>query len=538
MIRKLPITCAVPSLLGLAALGVSAEDAHARGAAIYARPSLCITCHQANGAGIPGAFPPLAGSEWVTGDPSNLIRIVDRGIEGEIGVNGKMFNAVMPAQGGQLSDKEMADLLTYVRSAWGNKASPVSVKEIAQQKKTDKDRGEKPWNALELKSQAQVMSMDNPKVKVYGGSWVEIPDLAKLPEPQQTVAGVLAAKLAPKSGGLLIAEGTLACKEGEAAITLRANGPTQAWVDDTLVVHTPSLISGDDLPRVDQINTVKLTAGNHRFRVIHLVTAEVPMKCSAAVNLPGVAKPIPLTEGNADAIERGESDLDLQPSVTKVTATYRGFFAQTSTRSIAVGFPEKLSLMFDTVNDTWSIAWRGAFISGRHHWSGRGMGYAEWPLGDQIAFLPAEPPFAILANSADAWPAKHDIDTWPDGYKFLGYDLDKEQRPTFSYRFNTLTITDRPEPQADGKTLRRHLRLTTATPPAGLTYRAIAGRNLETIDPTTFRLGKRLTIHLDLPRGTTAKVRTKDGFAEVLVPVSFTGDHADIAQDYRWEEAP
>ena len=547
MIGQNHLLFAVPSLLSLAIAGAqgadTAAETAAKGAAVYARPGLCSTCHQPDGAGIPGAFPPLVGSEWVTGDTSALIRMVEHGLEGEINVNGTTYNAVMPAQGGQLSDKEIADVLTYVRSSWGNKAKPVSAKEVAEQKKIDIDRGEKPWTAEELKTTLQAMALAEPKVAVFPGTWREIPAISSLPAPAQTIAGTLNPKQAPKSGGLLIATGTLTTtKAGEAAITLKANGSAQAWLDDELLVQTPSLIAGGKRPRLEKINVRSLMPGLHQIRIISLATADAELQLSAAINLPGFAKPIALTDSEAEAIDRGEPGFDREPSVAKQPIIYRGVFSQTSARSIAVGFPERLSLIFDAVNATWSMAWRGAFVTGRHHWSGRGMGFKEWPQGEQVAFLPSEPAFSILAKPDAAWPAKCNVDTWPDGYRFLGYDLDQAQRPTFRYRVGTALVTDTPQPLTDGATLRRTLTITADKPIPGLTFRALAGQKMTVVDPRSYRLDGRLLVTLTVSAGTTPILRDCTDGKEVLVPVTFTattattGATATIIQEYHWED--
>jgi ubiquinol-cytochrome c reductase cytochrome b subunit len=94
------------------------------GAAVYT--SNCAGCHGAQGAGQPGVFPPLAGSEMVKGDPKKLIHIVAYGLSGDITVKGGKFNGQMPAWKGNLTDKQVADVITYIRGAWGNGAGPVS----------------------------------------------------------------------------------------------------------------------------------------------------------------------------------------------------------------------------------------------------------------------------------------------------------------------------------------------------------------------------------------------------------------------------
>lgn len=112
--------------LSLLALPTTNVLAQAEGKQLYAT---CAACHQADGKGIPNAFPPLAGSEWVNGPAENLIRIQLRGLQGPITVKGAQYNSVMPPQA-QQSDAEIAAVLTYVRSNFGNDASPVTPDQV------------------------------------------------------------------------------------------------------------------------------------------------------------------------------------------------------------------------------------------------------------------------------------------------------------------------------------------------------------------------------------------------------------------------
>lgn len=90
----------------------------------------CASCHQSNGQGVPGAFPPLAGNPVVTGDPSAVIRIVNNGLQGKIVVNGTAYNGMMPSWRGQISDDKIAAVVTYIRSAWGNRAGGVTPQQV------------------------------------------------------------------------------------------------------------------------------------------------------------------------------------------------------------------------------------------------------------------------------------------------------------------------------------------------------------------------------------------------------------------------
>ena len=105
---------------------VAFQDAN-KGKAIYNKT--CVACHQANGQGIPNAFPPLAKSDYLNADVNRAIRAVIHGLNGPITVNGKKYNSAMTSQG--LNDQQVADVLTYVYSSWGNnktKVTPAMVK--------------------------------------------------------------------------------------------------------------------------------------------------------------------------------------------------------------------------------------------------------------------------------------------------------------------------------------------------------------------------------------------------------------------------
>ena len=95
----------------------------------------CGTCHQRDGKGASGRFPPLAGAPWVTGDKKLLISIVLKGMEGPIEVKGEQYNATMPEHS-FLSDEEIANVLTYIRESFGNRASAVAPGEVAAVRKS------------------------------------------------------------------------------------------------------------------------------------------------------------------------------------------------------------------------------------------------------------------------------------------------------------------------------------------------------------------------------------------------------------------
>jgi len=105
----------------------------------------CQACHQAAGAGIHGAFPPLAKSEWVSGSPKRLAAIVLHGLQGEINVKGQKFLGVMPPFKDHLKAEDIAAVATYVRNSFGNKADLVTVETVNQVKRATASKAA-PWN--------------------------------------------------------------------------------------------------------------------------------------------------------------------------------------------------------------------------------------------------------------------------------------------------------------------------------------------------------------------------------------------------------
>ncbi|MCU0636340.1 MAG: cytochrome c, partial [Gemmatimonadaceae bacterium] len=110
----------------------------------------CQACHQADGKGVSGAFPPVVGSEWVTGDEAVLVKILLNGLQGPITVAGNSYNGMMPAWREALSDADIAHVATYLRQ-WAPNAAPAvseaTVKTLREQ--TAARTGA--WTAAELK---------------------------------------------------------------------------------------------------------------------------------------------------------------------------------------------------------------------------------------------------------------------------------------------------------------------------------------------------------------------------------------------------
>ena len=115
-----------------AQLSAAAKKQFLLGQEIYFREGHCVTCHQANGAGLDPAFPSLQQSQWVTGDSERLIKVVMYGLMGPLEINGKKYDGQVPMTGfgGMLKEDEVAAVATFVRNHFGNQADPITVEQV------------------------------------------------------------------------------------------------------------------------------------------------------------------------------------------------------------------------------------------------------------------------------------------------------------------------------------------------------------------------------------------------------------------------
>ena len=119
---------------------LTVEEQIAAGKDLFA--GTCSTCHQANGEGLAGVFPPLANSDYIAADPKHVPSVILHGLQGPVTVNGKEYNSNMPPMS-QLTDDEVANIATYVLNSWGNPGGRVTKEEAATV------RSAKPANASE-----------------------------------------------------------------------------------------------------------------------------------------------------------------------------------------------------------------------------------------------------------------------------------------------------------------------------------------------------------------------------------------------------
>jgi mono/diheme cytochrome c family protein len=118
-----------------------------RGRALF--EANCALCHNTDGAGKPGQGPPLAGSEWAAEGPNRMIRIPQNGLTGPVKVKGQDYNLSMANMGATLSDDDLANVLSHIRTSWGNTGGPITPDQVKAVRAQIGNRNQ-PWTAPEL----------------------------------------------------------------------------------------------------------------------------------------------------------------------------------------------------------------------------------------------------------------------------------------------------------------------------------------------------------------------------------------------------
>ena len=254
----------------------------------------------------------------------------------------------------------------------------------------------------------------------------------------------------------------------------------------------------------------------------------------ADVNLQVQAVWMYLSDRDKAAVPVGlvREPIELKPQTEPII--YRNFIEGAGSRAIGVGYPEGVNLAFDANNMRMAMIWHGAFIDASRHWTGRGQGF-ESPLGDDVLALPNHVPFVVLDQPDRGVATEMGRDL---GYKFLGYRLDKEQRPIFRYSFGGLTVDDHPIPtKLESKkygTLKRTLHIEGAADTSQLWYRALTSKQIESMGEGRYRVDDVWSFEINSPAAETPIIRESNGQKELLIPIRMKNGKTDITVDYIW----
>ena len=243
----------------------------------------------------------------------------------------------------------------------------------------------------------------------------------------------------------------------------------QQWLD-----NPPSLVSGTRMPQFwpGHVAAFKDVAGGTEETQVAAIWTYFSLGKNAA--LPSGLAP--------------SGGFELIPDMPIV---HRTFMAGVGPRAILVGFPELVHVAFDADTVRMAKAWRGKFFDASGMWEGRG-GNWNGPMGTDIINMPDGPSFALLDSPAAPWPKIVPTEHPPANEKyrnvgghFKGYELDKQERPTFHYVLDDVDINEQPIPvQGPTKSnLIRRFTVSSKTPPKNLYFMAASGKKIEQKSP-------------------------------------------------------
>ncbi len=432
----------------------------------------CSACHGADGKGATGGtFPPLSGSPWVAGDPDRAIKIVLKGLTGPVDVLDKTYNLEMPPQGAALPDNQVAAILTYVRSAWGNQAAAVTIGLVKSTRAAIEDR-KIPWTAAEILKlhplPFEKTALKNLISQVYSGNWKELPDFSTLKAEniEEEHDGILDLSDSPhKDHYAMLWQGQFeAPADGEYRFLLDADDSAKVIIDSTPVA-TVKGIGPLDGSRA-KIGKITLTKGTHPFRVEYL---EFDGKQGIALGWRGPGDKQWKWLSKDVAKKKAAVPIPIEPENGR-PVIYRNFISGTTSRAIGVGFPGGLNLAYSADNLAPELIWTGKFIDGAPKWVERGTDNNP-PAGENVVNLSKT---RFLPKEA----------------RFKGYKLDPSGNPTFSVQIGEQTLLD--SWKAESGALVRRLTLSGEGGPVVL---PLAPSSSE--DPHLFHLGNNLSIKID-----------------------------------------
>ncbi len=398
----------------------------------------CAACHAPDGKGATGgAFPPLAGSEWIHGNPKRSVAIILKGLTGPIEVSGKSYNLEMPPQGDALTDDQIGAILNFVHNAWGNTGQEVK-RDLVRVTRAEFESRTTPWTAPELLKlfplEKQDTALANLTSRVYKGQWNLMPDFNKIQAEnvEEEHKGILDTALAAmKEDFGIVWEGDfMAPVDGEHLFILDADDGARLILNGQPVAEVKGLGPMGSGKRISKGKAV-LKAGANPVRIEYF-QGKGEQGISLGWKLTG-AKEWQWVSAQTPKSKPGTPPIPLTPQDGK-TVIYRNFIEGSTARGIGFGFPGAVNMVYSADHLAPELMWSGGFIDAGRHWTNRGQGFQP-PLADEVVTLTKQP---ILAPSA----------------RFKGYSLDPNGNPTFHIKLDGQLLSDAFAPGPDGTLIR------------------------------------------------------------------------------------
>ena len=353
--------------------------------------------------------------------------------------------------------------------------------------------------------------------KAYKGEWDKLPDFDQL-EPAKSGAlaeGLVDVRAAEAKDSFgLVFEGTLpVAKAGEYTFHLGSDDGSRLWIDDKEVVAVDGIH-----PMTMKTGKAKLAAGDHALKLAYFERGgEEELYLGYAG--PGV-KETNLSTGKKRGGGKGPAKgYPILPQNGEAVM-YRNFIEGGGPRAIGVGLPEGLHYCWDANQMRLAMIWQGGFMDGARHWNGRGQGFQP-PDGERVVAFGEGAVLAALPAADAPWSKEMNEgqpNNRPAGFRFRGYRLDKQRRPSFRYTFGDWEVTDFTTVATPGKReLARTITITGPKPAQPLYYRVVTKGAGDGVVATNCE----------------DAVRTDQ---DLRVPVRWRGDTGTVELVYSWKE--
>ncbi|MDQ8189346.1 c-type cytochrome [Roseibacillus persicicus] len=484
----------------------------------------CGACHNPDGKGAgEGAFPPLAGSEWVKGDPERMIQVVLHGLEGPVSVSGKSYNLAMPPQGGVLSNEQIAAIVSYVRGSWGNKEKGVDAQFVKKARERTASQ-QKMWKANQLLDKWPLPSQKGPVehliATVYKGEFKSMPDFSKL-EPsavEEEAEGYFdLSNLGEKDHFAVVWEGEFNVENGgDYTFQLDSDDGARLFVNGEKVTE----VKGIGAMGRTREGRVLLEPGVSKIRLEYF-----EYKGEEGIAL-GMRKGKQWVYFTKDKTKKSSAPPSIPLVVKDEARIYRNFIKGTTARAIGVGYPGGVNLAFSADELGLGLAWTGDFIDAGLHWTGRGQGFQS-PGGRRVLGFGVGPAFALSAGELSQWPKAWQNELKP---RFRGYVLDDKRQPEFRYEVAGIQFFDKPE-AVQGRELVRNIKLLAGdSPPQDIRMRLSAG-GAKSLGSHSFELGNGVRLEVAKCDSVQTKV-TNDG---VILELKLKPGENRIGLRYVWK---
>lgn len=471
----------------------------------------CSACHGLMGEGVKGAAPPLAQSEFVSGDPERITKILLYGLQGAISLHGEKYDLVMPPQI-SLSDSQIAKVASYVRANWGNTGEEVKESTVTKVKESLAQQVGL-INAAQLIKDHKFTNQPVQIQHLISEVFPYIENLEKLTEHnsssiEEENSGFLSPSQLGKKHQAFSGSwsGTLKIpKDGQYYFSLHTDHHSILYINgEPLIKYS----SEDNSPKASGLS---LPAGDVSIELRYSHKKGSPTLCRLFWSGPGFdMKPLHSTKK-----PKKKAPVVELTHINNRAIVHRNFLNKPGYRAFGIGYLEGVNLIFSTEHLNLEQIWQGKFLNAGATWDGRGKGNIARPLSKKVTNLESGSAFKALSDPLSDWSSAK-----PINMKFQSYEYNSVGHPVLKYSVDGIPIQDHITPSKDGTSFTRTI---TFPPTKNSIYLKVAPDSAE-VEARSIQISKNLSIQ----NISTTPLKVKGG---IILPL----DRSPITLEYLWK---